>query len=118
MAAWDVHADEQYCYLTTLGRVTGREHTIEIWFVVVDGRLYLLSGGRDRADWVRNLMAEPRVRVRIAGDEYRATATVADDDDASRRARQLLVDKYQDGYDNDLTSWRDTGLPIVLTAAP
>ena len=25
-------ADEQYCYLTTAGRRTGRSHEIEIWF--------------------------------------------------------------------------------------
>jgi deazaflavin-dependent oxidoreductase (nitroreductase family) len=112
---WSAHADEEYCYLTTVGRVTGRDHTIEIWFVVVDGRVYLLSGGRDRADWVRNLMAEPRVRLRVAGDDYPATAAVAVDDETSRRARRLLVDKYQDGYDNDLTSWRDTALPVVVT---
>ena len=38
-------ADEQYCYLRTMGRVTGRPHEIEIWFGAYDGRLYLISGG-------------------------------------------------------------------------
>ena len=28
------HAAEQYCYLTTTGRVSGRPHEIEIWFAV------------------------------------------------------------------------------------
>jgi hypothetical protein len=32
-----------------------RSHRIEIWFAVHGGKLYLMSGGRDRADWVRNL---------------------------------------------------------------
>ena len=26
------HAGEQFCYLTTTGRVTGRPHEVEIWF--------------------------------------------------------------------------------------
>jgi hypothetical protein len=48
-------AGEPYAYLTTVGRRTGRFHRIEIWFAVQDGRMYLLSGGRERSDWVRNL---------------------------------------------------------------
>ena len=27
-------AGETYCYLTTTGRVTGKPHTIEIWFAL------------------------------------------------------------------------------------
>jgi deazaflavin-dependent oxidoreductase (nitroreductase family) len=54
-----------FCYLTTTGRVSGRPHTIEIWFALRDRTLYLLSGGRDRSDWVRNLLAHPEVTVRI-----------------------------------------------------
>ena len=37
-----------YCYLTTVGRVSGDAHEIEIWFALNDGILYLLSGGGDR----------------------------------------------------------------------
>ncbi len=40
-------AGEQYCYLTTTGRVTGRPHTIEIWFALDGGTLYMLAGGRE-----------------------------------------------------------------------
>jgi hypothetical protein len=54
LATW---ADEPYAYLTTIGRRTGEPHRIEIWFAVHEGRVYLMSGGRDRADWVRNVMA-------------------------------------------------------------
>ena len=56
-------AGEPFLYLTTVGRRTGRPHRIEIWFAAHEGRLYLLSGGRERADWVRNLQANPRVRL-------------------------------------------------------
>jgi deazaflavin-dependent oxidoreductase (nitroreductase family) len=59
------HADQEFCYLTTTGRRTGRPHEIEIWFVLLDGTVYLMAGGGDRADWVRNLRADPEVRLRM-----------------------------------------------------
>ena len=37
-------SNEDYCYLTTKGRVSGRLHEIEIWFGVHGNTLYLLSG--------------------------------------------------------------------------
>jgi hypothetical protein len=48
-------AAEPYAYLTTRGRRTGRAHRIELWFVVRRGAVYFTAGGRDRADWGRNL---------------------------------------------------------------
>src|SRR5207248_6601462 len=59
--------DPQFCYVTTIGRVTGRPHQIEIWFAREPGArtIYLLSGGRDRSDWVKNIRADAAVIVRI-----------------------------------------------------
>src|SRR4029453_632468 len=54
-----------FCYLTAAGRVSGRPHTIEIWFAMRGRTLYLLSGGGDRSDWVRNLLRRPEVTVRL-----------------------------------------------------
>ena len=45
---------EEYCYLTTMGRVTGNPHEIEIWFSLNNTTLYLMSGD-GRSDWVKNL---------------------------------------------------------------
>ena len=55
-------------YLTTTGRRTGLPREIEIWFAVHDGRYYLISELRERADWVRNILAEPRVRFQVGRD--------------------------------------------------
>ena len=46
MSAWRNLADEQFCYLTTRGRISGRAHRIEIWFALDAATLYMLSGGR------------------------------------------------------------------------
>ena len=52
--------DDDYCYLTTRGRVTGNDHEIEIWYARDGDTLYLLAGAGDASDWVRNLQADPR----------------------------------------------------------
>ena len=111
VARW---ASEPYAYLTTIGRCTGRPHRIEIWFAAQDGRVYLLSGGRERSDWVRNLQANAHVTVEL-GDEARVglarvlEAGTADD----HLARQLLLTKYADSED-DLDEWGRTALPVVI----
>ena len=108
--------DKDFAYLTTTGRRTGAEHTIEIWFAVQDGRIYMLSGGGDRADWVRNLKKAPRVRLRIGTQTANATARVlragTKEDEL---ARQLLDAKYQGWREGKrLSSWAQNALPVAI----
>lgn len=58
-------SDPPYLYLTTHGRVTRRQHEIEIWFVAHAGAYYVVSGGRENADWVKNIRVEPQVLIRV-----------------------------------------------------
>src|ERR671927_1197826 len=90
-------AEEDFCYLTTTGRVTGRPHEIEIWFSLLPETrsLYMLSGGGDRSDWVKNLRRNPEVTVRIADDRFAGLAREATDADEDELARRLLVEKYE-----------------------
>jgi hypothetical protein len=44
VAPFERLAGEDFCYLTTVGRRSGKAHTIEIWFALENGKLYLLSG--------------------------------------------------------------------------
>ncbi len=110
-------AADDYCYLTTTGRRTGRPHRIEIWYATEDDTLYLLSGGGRSADWVRNLLAEPAVLVEVDGDELPARARVLDDGDVEQRARSLVFAKYAPRSSSDLTNWRDRALPVALDLA-
>jgi deazaflavin-dependent oxidoreductase (nitroreductase family) len=66
------------CDLETLGRVTGRSHVVEMWFAADPDRerLYMLSGGRDDADWVLNLRRNPSVKVRLGGRWRSGVASV------------------------------------------
>src|SRR5690554_3340414 len=88
-------APEEFAYLTTTGRKSGNPHRIEIWFGVHDGRIYLMSGGRDRSDWVKNLQSDPRVSIDIADEAHVGVATVlAETSVADAVARMILVQKY------------------------
>ena len=45
------HHQVECCYLTTVGRRSGRRHEVEIWFGVIDVTLYLISGNGPNAEW-------------------------------------------------------------------
>jgi deazaflavin-dependent oxidoreductase (nitroreductase family) len=104
-----------YCYLTTTGRVSGAPHRIEIWFAMHDDTVYVLSGGRERSDWVANLTADPEVTLEV-GDRKRATRArvVEAGTDEDALARRLLVDKYAGRGGGDLTSWGRNSLPVAI----
>jgi len=105
---------EQYCYLTTTGRVTGHPHRIEIWFAIDQDTLYMLSGGGERSDWVKNLRREDAVTVQIGADQFVGRARVVTDPTEDERARALVHDKYAPGYRGDLANWRRSALPIAV----
>jgi deazaflavin-dependent oxidoreductase (nitroreductase family) len=111
---WARFADEQYCYLTTRGRRSGRPHRIEIWFAIHEATLYMLSGGRERSDWVRNLQAEPAVGVELGGTCFRGRARVVSDPAEDERARALVHGKYARTYAGDLSRWRRAALPVAV----
>jgi deazaflavin-dependent oxidoreductase (nitroreductase family) len=104
--------DEQYSYLTTRGRASGRPHRIEIWFAISWRTVYMLSGGGERSDWVKNLRRDPAVSVEIGGHRFTGRARVVADAAEDEHARALVHDKYAAGYSGDLASWRRIALPI------
>ena len=102
----------EYCYLTTRGRKTGNPHEIEIWFVIHEGSLYLMSGGMDGSDWVKNLLKEPRVTVRVDGQTFPALARVQNEKD-EKIIRNLMADKYKEREaDGSLSDWAQTALVV------
>jgi deazaflavin-dependent oxidoreductase (nitroreductase family) len=62
-------SEPPYLYLTTTGRKSKLPRQIEIWFVAHEGCWYIVSGGRENADWVKNLLANPTAEVRIGSRE-------------------------------------------------
>jgi deazaflavin-dependent oxidoreductase (nitroreductase family) len=106
--------DLDYCYLTTTGRHSGEPHRIEIWFALADGVAYLLSGGGDRSDWVRNLTISPDVTLEIGGQKRTTKARVVTDPGEDALARKIVVEKYRPRYRGDLDDWGKTSLPVAI----
>lgn len=105
---------DDYCYLTTTGRRSGRPHRIEIWYAADGHTLYLLSGGGRSSDWVKNLDADAAVEVEVDGDVRPGRARILDAGDEAERARSLVFDKYAPRSDGDLTGWRHRAQPVAI----
>ena len=105
---------EDYCYLTTIGRVSGRPHEIEIWFGTQNGTIYLLSGSQ-KSDWVKNLLRDPDVRVRIAKHNFQGSARIVTDKEEELRARYLVAEKYQEWEEGrTLSEWARSALVVGI----
>jgi len=107
-------ADADFCYLTTTGRVSGRPHTIEIWFALHGHTLYMLSGARDRSDWVKNVLRSPVVQVKINEIVFSVQARVVDGVEEDALARTLVTTKYTPRSSDDLRDWSRTSLPVAV----
>jgi deazaflavin-dependent oxidoreductase (nitroreductase family) len=98
----------QFLYLTTIGRKSGRPREIEIWFTEREGKYYVIAEHRDRAQWVRNLLVNPAVDVRVGDRAGAGHARVVSDEterDLAADIRRRSEAKY---------GWGD-GLIVELT---
>lgn len=110
--------NEEYCYLTTRGRVTGKPHEIEIWFVVHEDAIYLMSGGMDRSDWVKNLFKEPNVTLRIAGQTFPAVASPLKGTPTEDLVRMKMALKYNEWEGQGPSEWARTSLVVQFIPSP
>ncbi len=117
MTALASFADEDFCYLTTTGRVSGKAHTIEIWFALYGKTVYILSGGGEKSDWVKNLRRLPDVTVRMRDHTFFGTARLLEDAQEDALARKLLLEKYTPRDSDDLTDWARTSLPVAIDSS-
>ena len=75
--------------LETTGRKSGQPRTTPIGGRLEGTTFWLVSEFGDRSQYVRNIAADPRVRVRIRGRWRSGTAVVLPEDDARARLVQL-----------------------------
>ncbi|TLY15683.1 MAG: nitroreductase family deazaflavin-dependent oxidoreductase [Thaumarchaeota archaeon] len=82
---------QQFLYLTTTGRKTGKPHKIEIWFVARDGKYYLVSEHQDRSHWVQNLKDDPKISFTVGKDTYRGRGRMIDRKNESELAAKITA---------------------------
>ncbi len=79
--------------LTHIGRKTGQPHEVTIWFVFDGERMYLATANVNR-QWIKNVMKTPRVKLRIAGENFEGEVRFIND--AAERDR--VLDKFRRKY--------------------
>src|SRR5688572_1831787 len=79
--------------LTTIGRRSGKPHTIPVWFMV-DGPLVYLNTLDTTRDWVRNAQKNPEVRLDFGAFTLAGRLRAVTDERVDARARELLRGKY------------------------
>jgi deazaflavin-dependent oxidoreductase (nitroreductase family) len=74
-----------------------------------------MSGGGTKSDWVKNLLKDPRVSVRIAKQHFNGTARLVKDAAEEMTARNMLADKYNEREaDSSLSEWARTALVVAI----
>ncbi len=75
--------------LETTGRKSGLPRHTAVGGKVIDDQFWMVSEHGDHSDYVRNIKANPAVRVRLGGKWRSGTAHLLTDDDSKERLRTL-----------------------------
>lgn len=81
-------ATEEELTLLTRGRRSGRMHEVRLWFGFDGDDVWLRTD--QAADWYRNLLKDPRCRVRVGSLEVDAELVPVPDTDAALRSLVAL----------------------------
>jgi deazaflavin-dependent oxidoreductase (nitroreductase family) len=82
-------APGSYALLETTGRMSGVARQTPVGHVVRDGSVWIVAEHGRRAAYVRNIGADPRVRIKLRDGWRSGTARVLDDDDPHERLRWM-----------------------------
>jgi F420H(2)-dependent quinone reductase len=99
----------QFLYLTTNGRKTTKQHTIEIWFIEYNKKYYIYSEHKKDSDWVKNIIFDPKVYFNVNNKTYKGCARIVNkikEPILANAASDLMFSKY---------GWND-GLIVELTS--
>jgi len=75
--------------LETTGRKSGQPRVTAVGGRVVDNAFWLVSEHGAHSDYVKNIQANPAVRLRLRGKWHSGTAHLMPDDDPIARLRKL-----------------------------
>ena len=75
--------------LETTGRKSGQPRRTAVGGKVIDNQFWMVSEHGEHSDYVRNIKANPAVRLRIGGTWRNGTAQLLPDDDPVKRLSGL-----------------------------
>ncbi len=75
--------------LETTGRKSGQPRTTPLGGRRIGDAFWFVSEFGDKSQYIRNIQADPSVRVRLKGRWHRGTAHLLPDDDSRARMREL-----------------------------
>ena len=106
---------EKFVYLTTLGRKTGRPHTVELWFAFAGSKIFLSHEGK-YTDWMKNIIHGTRVRARVGRLNLEADAIVLKEAKLQELAKKSLYEKYYGPAPKaTIDDWFELSTIIALT---
>ena len=108
------------CTVVTKHFRTGEERRKEWYYVVLDRRVgpCLLEPAGVRARWVRDLIADPRIRIIVNDGVYEGVAHVSSDAAETTVVRELFNQKYGALSDPTVDDLLTNGVAIVATDDP
>ena len=106
---------EKFAYLTTVGRKTGKLHTVELWFAVAGASIFLSHEGK-YTDWMRNVVQARHVGVRIGRLNLECDAAIVKEGKAKELGKKSLYEKYYGpAPKSTIDDWFELSTVIELT---
>jgi general stress protein 26 len=85
---------EKLIHLTTTGRKTGKLHTVELWFAIDNGKIYLSHEGEE-TDWMKNIERDSHVSFVIGNRKLTGVAHyLRNGTKEAEKAKESLYKKY------------------------
>jgi deazaflavin-dependent oxidoreductase (nitroreductase family) len=110
-------ASQKFIHLTTIGRRSGKPHTVELWFAVRNGRVFLSHEGKE-SDWIKNIKGNGQVSFEIGGRNFGGKARCLEDGtDEAWTGKVALYEKYYGKATGDvIEDWFSLSRLLVIEA--
>lgn len=80
--------------LTTTGRKSGKRRVTPLQYEELDGKIYVTAAYGLKADWVRNILADPCVEARIKQRRFQGKALVITDPERIADMLELRLKRH------------------------
>jgi deazaflavin-dependent oxidoreductase (nitroreductase family) len=80
--------------ITVTGRKSGRTISVPVWFVLEDGKLYLLPVNGSDTQWYKNVLKNPSIRIDAGGDAAELRAVLVTDS----KQVSSIIEKFRAKY--------------------